>query len=117
MAQVGAVLCDIIRGWPPTQKQRSDRWVVPGINGEGIQLTGLGDSDFEVTLVRYGNQATVTTWFWAIEALQGTIVSIFDNLGANHANKFIQSVSQPQIRAAQHEGGYRGEMRLQGYTV
>jgi hypothetical protein len=101
---IGTVACDFLHGVLPGLKARVQTWSVPGVNGYGAQLLGLGDSDFQLIAVRYGNLSTVGQWEAAIEALQGAVVAISDEFGWHHPRCLIERVQDPLVVAAWPKG-------------
>ena len=114
---IGGVSCDLVSGRFAALKETIETWRIPGIDGYGAQLLGLGDSSFEFTGVKFGSNATIESWFSDIEALQGNIVSVFDDWGDTYSNLLVTGVSPSTKRVALHQGGVRGQMTVQGLVV
>lgn len=115
MASIGAVGCDYVKGDSPGLKMRSRVWNVPGLHGYGLQLLGLGDAPFEFAAVQFGSGATLETWADSIDALQGTIVTIVNDLGISYGNCFIEQVGPLQLTTAMAVGySVRGELAVRG---
>lgn len=118
MAGIGGVGCDIVRGEAPAKKERLRLWQVPGIDGYGAQAEGLGDSPFSFVGIKYGSRAAVEAWTAAIEALQGTVISVVNDWATTYTNCLIQHVSVPRITAALNTGvAARGEIRVEGVVT
>ena len=120
MAGIGGVGCDMVQGNVRSLKERVEIWQVPGINGYGAQLTGLGDSDAVFTGVEFDSHANIITWIAAIEALQGTVCSIVDDQGVTHSNVLITDVGRGQRTArVNHDsrGDTRGQIKVKGLPV
>jgi len=119
MASIGGVTCTFVRGHPPTPKQHVVLWRVPGIDGYGAQRMGLHDSPFEVVAVLYTNAAGLALWKTSMEALQGTLVSITNDLGISSTRCLITNVSPMRSMAALAAGGItqRGEITVTGVVT
>ena len=119
MASIGGVTCTFVRGSPPAPKQRVMLWRVAGIDGYGAQRMGLNDSPFEVTAVIYTNAVGLQIWKTALENLQGTIVSITNDLGVSFTRCLVTGVSPMQSMAALAAGGItqRGEITVVGVVT
>ncbi len=118
MAGIGGVSCNMVKGEAPAKKERLRVWQVPGIDGYGAHADGLGDSAFVFLGVKYGLRAAIETWSTAIEALQGSVVSIVNDWGTTYTNCLIQHVSVPRITAALWTGvDTRGEIRVEGVVI
>jgi len=117
MASVGAVSCDFVRGSAPAKKQRVQVWSVPGLDGYGAKLFGLGDSETEFVLVKRGTSAAVLAWARLIEALQGTLVAVVNDWGSTTSAFLIESVAGPEMAAELGYGGARGELRIRGVVT
>ena len=73
---------DIVRGLPAELKERVETWEVAGIDGVGAQVSGLGDSEFQITTIKYcASNAEANELIYDCELTQGTIVSITDDWG------------------------------------
>lgn len=119
MAQIGGITCTFVRGNCPTPKMRIDLWRVPGLDGYGAQALGLNDSPFEVTAVLYSNAAGIDLWKESIEALQGSIVGLTNDLGVTFLNCLITKVGNMRSSAALAAGGItqRGEIAVEGVVL
>ncbi len=88
---------DTINGVRPGMTQRMETWAVPGFSGRGAQTLGLGGGRFAIECVKYEEETEIETWIAAMEATQGTVVSItqaqFDGTGVNtDDNMLIETV-------------------------
>ena len=120
MATIGGQTCTYLRGTLSPLRQRSKTWSLPGIDGYGIVLLGLGNSQCELLAERLDSLANVGTWAYAVQALQGQIVSVENDLGESSSNLFIQAVSNVQVTAAVIPGTIttaRGVLRIAGVIV
>lgn len=121
MSSIGGVTCSLIHGRIPGQKLRSVTWTVPAVNGVGVQQMGTGDAPFTIQAVLFSNSAGITTWVALIEALQGTVVSIIDDLVVTHTRCLIAKVYPVQVTSAHLAGGVssakRGAIRIDGEIV
>jgi hypothetical protein len=119
MASIGAVLCTFVRGHAPRVKTRLELWRVPGLNGYGALVLGQNDSEFEFTAVCYSSAMGVLDWKLQIEALQGQIVSIINDLGITYSNCLITKLGNLRSAAALAPGGItqRGEMQIGGVVT
>ncbi len=119
MASIGGIFCTFVRGHCPRPKTRLDLWCVPGTSGFGAQALGRNDSAFAVKAVLYSNAAGLEAWKDSIEALQGTVVSIVNDLGKTRSRCLIAAVSPMRSMAARADGGItqRGEMAVEGVVL
>lgn len=92
MAAIGGVSCFSLHGPIGDLKERSETYQHPGFDGFGIQLLGQGDSNFNLIAKQIANIATVTAWKLAVEALQGTVVSVTDDTGETYTSLFVEDV-------------------------
>lgn len=90
MAAIGGVSCFSVHGPIGDLKERSEVFQHPGFDGFGIQLLGQGDSSFSLIAKQIANIATLTAWKLAIEALQGTVVSVTDDTGESYSSLFVE---------------------------
>ncbi len=117
MAAVGAVSCDFVKGQHAEPKERTEVYQMPGADGYGAHLLGLGDSPFSFDAVKFGTNAAVNSWITSIAALQGTIVTIVDDFGDPLTNMLIQRIGRGVKTPAQEPGtsnDTRGSMRISG---
>jgi len=120
MANVGGIECTFVKGEVRGLKPRGVVWQVPGLNGYGAQVLGLGDAEFEFRAILYSTLAVVETWFRTIEALQFSTVSIVDDGAITYTNLMITSVGIPQRQVAIDPGASydtRGEITVSGVKV
>jgi hypothetical protein len=93
---------------------------MPGISGYGTALLGAANGEFSVTAVLLSNLAGVAVWEAALQAMQGTVVSIVDDHGTTHTYCELERVSNARITPAYQPGTgvtKRGEIVLQGKKV
>ena len=118
MPSVGGVTCDFVRGGARSLKSTVEVWRQPGFDGYGAQLTGQGDSESRFSLVRFGSATTVNTWRLSVEALQGTLISLTNDLGVAVSGFLVQRVGPVKITAAdQGAGEVRGELSIEGVVA
>lgn len=119
MAQIGTVVCTFVRGHCPRPKMRLMLWTVPGVDGYGAQAVGYNDAPFEVAAVLYSNAVGLEAWKNAMEGLQGTIVSIVNDLGVTRPGCLITKVSPMRSMAVRAAGGItqRGEIVIEGVVT
>jgi len=67
------------------------------VDGFEAQTLGDGETRFRFVCDRRGTANAIDTWVAAIEALQGTSITIEDDRGTTHTNMYLESVSQPAI--------------------
>ena len=119
MASIGSITCTFVHGHPPLPKQRVDLWRVPGLDGYGAQNLGHNDSSFQVTAIYYGDGFGLLAWKRAIEGLQGTVVTITNDLGIEYAYCLITKVSNMKNSPAKATGNItqRGEITVEGVVT
>jgi hypothetical protein len=117
MAMVGGITCTFVKGEAPLPKQRLVLWQVPGIDGFGAQTMGLGDSEFQFVCVYYGTPANVGAWARAIQAMQGQVVTVVNDWGTTYARCLLCRMTPPHYTPAAHQGGARGEIRIEGVVA
>jgi hypothetical protein len=103
MSDIGGVSVDILRGIPQLQKSRVELWQVAGLDGYGAQVLGLGDAEFLATGILYvADQPSADVFFDAINALQGTVVSLTDDFAVSYSGILVVHVQvaprQPVIK-------------------
>lgn len=120
---IGATNCDFVQGgYASSLKQRVMSWTTPGINGVwGLKL-GFSQSRFGFRALLFDTEANVQTWVAALEAAQGTIVTITDDWGRAFANCLILDVALVQRTPAigtSSRGNYtcRAELAVTGVVV
>jgi hypothetical protein len=120
MASIGGVTCTFVRGHPPYPKERVLLWTAPGIDGVGAQQVGRNDAEFQVQAVLYSSAPGILAWKLAIEALQGTLVTIVNDLGIAFTRCLIAKVSNMRSQAAKVPGTtitQRGEIIIEGVVT
>ena len=119
MARIGTVLCTFVRGHCPAPKMRLELWRIPGLDGYGAQALGLNDSPFQITAVLFSDASGLGQWKAALEALQGSIVTITNDLGASFQRCLITKLSNMTSTAALAAGGItqRGEIQIEGVVL
>lgn len=94
---IGAVAVDILRGLPKEPRLRVDTWQVPGLSGYGAQLSGLGESEFELdTVTHLADDAAAETHIQAVANVVGTVLDVEDNFGTVFPKILIISADQPR---------------------
>jgi hypothetical protein len=120
-ANVGGTACDFVKGVPRALKTGVVHWTVPGLDGYGAQTLGQRGSEFRFQAVKYGSIAAVNTWVTAIEAHQGTVITIENDWGDEHLNMLVVHVGQPIKRVAIGDfagsPGARGEVIVSGVKL
>ena len=117
MPSIGGVTCTFVKGEAPLPKQRVMLWHVPGVDGYGAQRMGLGDSEFQFVCVYYGSPANVLAWALAVQALQGTLVSVTNDWGNTYLRCLVLKIGEPKYTPALFQGGARGEIVVQGVVA
>jgi hypothetical protein len=118
MATIGGISCSFVRGQAPAKKARVRVWQIPGLNGYGAQVLGLGDSAAEFVAVQFGTYAEVTTWIALVEALQGTLATVVNDFGQSVPLVLVESVSGPEVTRAIGTGiTTRGELLIRGVVT
>jgi len=92
MATVGGVTVSVLRGPAiPDMAESVTEVTRPGANGVVVVQRGLKPTPFRKTVTHFAaSNAAANTFIAAIQALQGTIVTIVDEHGDSHANCEIQ---------------------------
>jgi hypothetical protein len=117
---IGSVTCNYVKGAMPTPKMRAEVWQVPGINGYGLALLGVGDSAFSLNAIFYGTLADCGTWAANIQALQSAIVAVTNDLGQSYSQVFLVKVSTPDVQPRRHPGTtitHRAEIEIKAILV
>jgi len=120
MATIGGISCTFVNGSIPIAKQRNETWYRPGISGYGARTLGYGDTEFELTAILYDTAANVLTWEYALQALQGTIVTVTNDRGQTNTRCFLESVSTATPTGAYVPGTttrVRGEIKIKAKVV
>jgi hypothetical protein len=110
---IGGVTVDLMRGRPSGLRARVNTWEIAGLDGTGAIVQGRGNQGDVLELVRFGAASTVDSWFAAIEAINGTIVSVVDALGFTHTNILVYEVSGLAFSAAHLAAGVANAVRGQ----
>lgn len=111
------IATDIIRGDAHPLATRTRTWVVPGIDGTGVQTTGDGAGEFRLELIHYGTAAEINVWLKLIMALQGLQIEFTNNRPLTFTNLFCQRVSVVERKLALHEGGETIRVAVQGVRL
>lgn len=103
---IGAVECSRVIGHARPQATRVQTWQIPGIDGYGAHLLGAGNSESQFVAVAFGRDTVISgvihlpTWYDALRATQGTIVTVTNEIGHAFSNQLILEVSDPIRRTA-----------------
>lgn len=100
---IGGINCSFIHGTPLGKSQRTIVWEVPGVNGYGVMVTGLGDSEFQIEAVYIGAASGLTIWCNSITALKGspiTIVKYVQSTAITYTGAVIRKIGGPAITPA-----------------
>ena len=121
MATIGGVTCTFLHGASSPLKASLEIRHPPGRDRLAAQDLGKGDSGFRFRAVAFAaDAAAAATFIAAIEALQGTVVSATDDLGASHTNLLVEAVSPPLrqgrrfISSGAAVNGIRVEIAVEG---
>jgi len=120
MAGIGGVGCTFVKGAAQSPKEEVETWRVPGLDGYGAQLLGLGDSSFQFTGILWTvSKALAVAWVEAIEDLQGQVIDVIDDWGTDWGNLLVTKVGQPKFRAIIAAGGItcRAEVEVEGIVL
>jgi hypothetical protein len=93
---------------------------VPGINGYGIALMGLGDSRTDLLAVFFSTNAGVNTWVATLQALQGTIGEITNDHGDSYSLCYFNRVGNVKKEAIHIPGSAvtrRGEIQIEAILL
>lgn len=117
-ASVGGVSCSLVRSRVAALKTQVSVWEQPGQDGYGAHTLGAKDSAFRMLAILFDTAANVNTWVAAIQALQGTSITIVDDRGVSHTNMLLEQAAQPTIIAAWNTGiEERAEIMLTGVKL
>lgn len=101
---VGTLAVDIVRGRPVELKDRVEVWEREGYDGIGARLNADGHGEFALKTVKYihgGNAATnkanAETHIADAAALQGTVVTVEDNWGAQYQNCLVRRLAEENL--------------------
>jgi hypothetical protein len=120
MASIGGTSCTFVKGTLPAQREESEVWRVPGINGYGIALMGLGDSRTELTAVIFDTAANVNSWTATLQLLQGAIGEITNDHGDSYALCYFNRVGnlkKDTIRIPGSATNCRGEVQIEAILL
>ena len=121
MASIGGVACTYVKGAVPAAgRMKSERWHRAGINGEGVQLLGYGGVETTLTAVLYTNIAGAAVWAASLQALQGTIVTVINDMPYTSTSMFLEEVSNLETRPAYRPGtavDTRGQVTIKAVRV
>lgn len=123
--QVGTTACDFLKGAAQGLRQQVMTWSTPGVDGQFALRLGFNEGEFSFTAILFDTEANAITWKTALEALQGTVVSITDDQGQVWPNCLISEVlAAPRWRSAARGtsarvGPYdtRGEILVKGVVT
>lgn len=114
------VPCTFVKCVFPSMRTRVETFVRRGYDGYGVVTDSLGDSDFLINVVFFGGQTSVGEWIENIEALQGRICTVTNDLNNTSQNNIlIQNVGPPtRTVAIRHtanpdDDGYRAMFTIQ----
>jgi hypothetical protein len=115
---VGGVACSIVRGDVKLPTERVALWQTAGMDGYGAHLLGEGNAEGRFQCVLYSTAAGVATWFSALEALVGSVVTVVNDWGTSYSSFLVVALSEPIRQAALHVGGGAiGRVEVRGVTV
>lgn len=122
---IGAVACSRVIGHARPQATRVQVWQIPGVDGYGAHLLGLGNSESQFTAVAFGRDTVLVgfihlpTWYASLRATQGTIVTVTNELGIAFTNQLIVEISDPQRQVANDLAGitHRFQVGIRTITV
>lgn len=100
MGQIGSISTSILRMVPVWTRQRTEIWQVPGQDGYGVQTLGLGDAEFNLSVVLYAeDDDQADNFHTGLSQLQGTIVTVIDDFPSTWPDVLILHVAQPRKQA------------------
>lgn len=120
MASLGEIVCTRVSGTLPAQRERSEVWQVPGIDGYGLALLGKGESETQLRAVLYSSNAGLNVWYASIQLLQGTIGEITVDTGESYATCFFKKIGALTKTAAVIPGSavtMRGEIEVEAILL
>lgn len=109
---VGGIACDFVHGRANKQREASRAYFVRGFDRPGVVLEGLRGGELTLRCSYYGGITapnSVYDWIASMQALQGTTVTVVNDLGETIDNVFLQEVAPvgAGVRAAdRRSGGY-----------
>ena len=113
MASIAGIACTFCRGHIPANRPRVRVWQVPGVNGYGAKILGLGESEFRILVEIQSTSLGANTFYAAMEALQGSIVTIINDWGNIFTNCLLTRIGPPQ-KVAQIPLGARMRVEIDG---
>jgi len=121
MASIGGTSCTFLHtadGRPPAVlREEVELYRIAGVNGYGAHALGLAGGEFRLAAVLYTNAAGAATWEATLQAKQGTVVAIVDDMGRSHTYCLLLRVGNARITAARNAAGtitVRAEMEIAG---
>jgi len=115
-ASIGGQSVDIIRKLAVDLKLRTEKFEVSGLDGYGAQTLGLGDSEFQLIVVKYcssysdlaSNNTAANTLIAALNAMEGTIISLVDNWGDTYNHVLVGAVESNEAKSPMIHLGNNG---------
>lgn len=114
---IGGISCTRVSGTPTGKVQRVIPWQVPGVNGYGVMIAGLGNSEFQIAAIYIGAAIGLATWANSITAKLGQPITIINDLGITYANCVLVKPGELQISPAMTPAipsGIRALLPLEG---
>jgi hypothetical protein len=89
------------------------------MSGYGAHVMGGGDAEFVFRALYCGWATDVEAWFYLLEQLQGTIVTVVNDYGVNYSNCLLASVTRVSKGPFRLPGAYdtRGEAQIGGVRI
>lgn len=120
-ANIGGQSATFVKDQFQEQKERLNVWERPGVSGYGAHLLADADSAFSFRVILYDTLANINTWFTAIQAMKGTIVTIENDLGNTSTDCLVSRVSRPRITVARTASlpttGFRVQIQVSGVVT
>lgn len=118
---VGSVNCTFLHGEITPLTERVVPFLRLGIDGFGAQLLGKGESEFRLTAVQYGSDATVRAWATSIRALKGATLPVTITVDQGTAVPFCLITAVSELRRTERfddgAGDTRGELSIAGVVT
>lgn len=109
------ITCTLIKGRAEGLKQEVETWRVPGRDGYGALVTGLGGGEFSFRCILYGTREEIDLWIPKMEALAGqSEVELENDWGTTFEHLLVREVGLPAESVAIHQGGVRCEIVIRG---
>lgn len=109
------ITCTFIKGRAEGLKQEVETWRVPGRDGYGAQVTGLGGGEFAFRCILYGDREAIDEWIADMEGLASQDdVEVDNDWGTTFTKLLVREVSAPSETVALHAGGIRCEIMIRG---